>query len=262
MIKGFILYGHGTVEIHRSFGNSPNSKPPTRGSVGMFTKRARARLALVATEANIDWKALLTVTYPKEFGRNGEKVKDDLAFVLRVIKQYYIIPPNYLWVLEFQKRGAPHFHIMLDKEPLPSFRAYFAWRWADFIGKVYGDFENVLDVHLHSKTLEKIRQTDGAKKYLMKYALKSNQKEVPKEYMSVGRFWGCNKGVIDAIPKPVYIRAENVDIKEFLVSVNPRVGDWTHLPRVIFRTLPIEVKEIVGKEVIDDLPFLDWRGTI
>lgn len=117
---------------------------------------------------------------------------------------------DFLWFLEFQKRGAPHFHILTTlSPPTKSQLSKFAAMWADIIEPQNWPYEQVkfcegqacyfgelktndavVSVHRHKLNFAKIRKQGGARRYMVKYALKLEQKIVPKVYRNVGRFWG------------------------------------------------------------------------
>jgi hypothetical protein len=102
---------------------------------------------------------------------------------------------EYLWFLEFQQRGAPHFHILTDW-PLPKNRgnkvlwySRIAKRWYDIVDS--GD-----EKHLQAGTrTETLRSKEGGARYAVKYAQKMKQKKVPQGYEDVGRFWGHTRAV-------------------------------------------------------------------
>jgi hypothetical protein len=102
----------------------PNSGS-TRAPIEQLTGRSRSRMEFTLRNAFCKWEAMLTLTYPKDFPTNGPQIKKDLnCFLTHVRKEYPAI--KYFWWLEFQKRGAPHYHIYmtsykdLNKERLKS----------------------------------------------------------------------------------------------------------------------------------------------
>ncbi|MEN6535739.1 MAG: hypothetical protein ABFD89_18895 [Bryobacteraceae bacterium] len=128
---------------------------------------------------------MLTLTYPCGFPSDGRTVKRHLrSFVERCRRMLGAAAPteSLFWFLEFQARGAPHFHLFttfsIDK-------GVVARWWYEIVGS---DDER----HLRAGTrIERLRSgKDGVVAYANKYAAKSEQKEVPPEYTSVGRFWG------------------------------------------------------------------------
>lgn len=116
---------------------------PTREGEGLpgiteWSRKSRARM--VHRVACIDWAplwrlglpAMVTLTYPGEweaFAPNARTVKGHRrAFGLRY-KRMFGAPPPGLWKLEFQRRGAPHFHWLL---PIPRvWRRRVTLTWAE-----------------------------------------------------------------------------------------------------------------------------------
>ncbi|GAH86880.1 unnamed protein product, partial [marine sediment metagenome] len=62
---------------------------------------------------------MVTLTYPAVFPKNGKVVKKHLNVMLKWLK-YRLPAKNYLWFFEWQRRGAPHVHILLEA-PLRGF---------------------------------------------------------------------------------------------------------------------------------------------
>jgi hypothetical protein len=88
--------------------------------------------------------------------------------------------------MEFQSRGAPHFHICLtgrvDKEKVSK-----AWN------RIAG--QNDPD-HLRVGTkIQMMEKPHAAGAYAAKYLKKQEQKEVPEGFSDVGRFWGLFGGL-------------------------------------------------------------------
>ena len=152
-----------------------------------FTKESRRRLAFVAANTSVLFAVMITLTYPKEFPTNGETVKLHLKrFKESLLRRF---PAEYLWCLEFQKRGAPHCHILLDNpDPLKD-RLWVSKRWYEIVGSK--DHKHLLA----GTRTERLRSKEGGKRYIVKYTAKMRQKIVPAEYAKVGRFWGHSRKV-------------------------------------------------------------------
>lgn len=169
-----------------------------RRKILQFSKGSRARLAFVAGNTDIDLVTLVTLTYPREYPCDGKIVKQHLnAFLTWARKHNPGL--SYLWFLEFQKRGAPHIHLMLSCE-LPRkaterIEAYreIAQRWYAIV-----DSKDIRHLKAGTRT-ERVRSQDGARHYAVKYTSKMRQKVVPAGFENVGRFWGCSR---DVPPRP------------------------------------------------------------
>lgn len=103
---------------HAELAPVPDSRP---SRVTEWSARSRARMVHRIAEA--DWAPLwgqgtpvmLTLTYPREWeawAPSAATVKAHLrAFVERWYR-WFGVRPVMLWKLEFQRRGAPHFHVL------------------------------------------------------------------------------------------------------------------------------------------------------
>ena len=112
-----------------------------------------------------------------------------------------------IWFLEFQQRGAPHFHHLLDID-LESHGRLSTKRRSRIEGEKQSyrtcrEIEDDLSAawyrivsscdekHLRAGiSWEVLEDSDAAAKYAAKHAAKPRQKKVPLEYYNVGRFWG------------------------------------------------------------------------
>jgi hypothetical protein len=191
-IVGVELYANDVVVKRQALNRTPPKSP--RGTVKEFSKASRRRLAFVASNTEVPFRTMVTLTYPSEYPSDGPTVKGHLREFLTWF-QKETGGCEYLWFLEFQKRGAPHFHILTDW-PLPRDRdnkllwyGKVAGRWYIIVGS--GDIK-----HLQAGTrTEKLRKPEGGRFYAVKYAQKCRQKKVPPEYQNVGRFWGHTRAV-------------------------------------------------------------------
>lgn len=91
------------------------------------------------------------------------------------------------WFMEFQDRGACHFHLIVDKaiDELELKRM-----WYEIVGS---KDKRHLD---HGAHIEPIRKPDAFKKYLSAYLTKEEQKRIPYFYKNAGRFWGYTRSLV------------------------------------------------------------------
>ncbi len=198
-----------------------------------LSKKSLARLAFTVLNTDINFMTMQTLTYPLVFPGDGTEVKKHLNALL-TYQRRHIGKMSYLWFLEFQKRGAPHLHIMTTyPEPTEAQRKHFATIWAGIIAFDIEDQQKVYKVHAHKKSWEKIRSKHGAAGYVLKYALKPYQKTVPEEYRNVGRFWGCSRDVCPK-EKTSHPASERL-VRKFLLDMGNEVGNWEVIPRFIFK---------------------------
>lgn len=122
---------------------------------------------------------IVTLTYPAQFPTDGKVVKYHLVLLKKWLQYTYGV--SAAWFLEFQERGAPHYHLIADKA---IDKAALSQRWYEIVGS--GD-----EKHLRAGTqVAVIRKPHAIAAYVAKYAAKGEQKQVPADYQNVGRFWG------------------------------------------------------------------------
>jgi len=211
-VVGVQLYRQDAVVLRQ--GQPRAGVYPGRADVKVFSRRSRKRLAFVASNTDIVFTSMLTLTYPRVFPNDGKDVKRNLnQFFVELRKKTPGV--SLLWFLEFQCRGAPHIHILL--RGVRVYKAMQHWvseTWYRICGT--GDLR-----HLAAGTrLERIRKPNGARNYTVKYAHKMHQKAVPPNYRNVGRFWGHSRDV-----RPV-MRCEMQCTNDDLVAAL-ETGQWS-----------------------------------
>jgi hypothetical protein len=219
-ILGVEVYKQDAVVKRRGY--SFTSDESTRSEVKEFTWESRRRLAFVVSNTTVTFRTMITLTYPGEYTNDGTVVKRHLNRFLTWLRRD-TGGCSYVWFLEFQARGAPHFHILIDTpypntrdNPLGGMRLRVACNWYRIVGS--RDYR-----HLQAGTqVARIRKPDGAARYATKYAYKLKQKAVPPEYSNVGRLWGTSR---DVPPKPIgFVRCTEDDIRG-------EMEDWPYKPR-------------------------------
>jgi len=154
-----------------------------RGKIKGFSAKSRMRLIKLLLSLEKPPVVMITLTYPEEWVKDPERWKRDIDTwfkrVERKFKDYWFV-----WKLEFQKRGAPHFHLLgsfgddvvVDDE----LRAWVSRSWYEVVNS--GD-----EKHLKAGT--RVDVLDGKKKVKM-YVCKYVSKEEPLKFGYVGRWWG------------------------------------------------------------------------
>lgn len=170
--------------IHRKYVNTQSrSSGSCRSVVSQFSRKSRNRLSFVARNAATPLPVFITLTYPSEYPSDGSTVKRHLNAFLQFVRRRNL---SFLWFLEFQRRGAPHFHIAVSGYVSAQ---SVALAWFRIVGS--GD-----PAHFRAGTrCEHFRDPRGFAAYATKYALKFEQKTVPAGYENVGRFWGASRSV-------------------------------------------------------------------
>lgn len=162
-----------------------------RGQVKGFSASSARRMEFAVRNSISEWTTLVTLTYPAEFPEDGRVCKQHLRAFLEFLRRQKLL---YAWVLEFQARGAPHFHLVttgfIDKD-------WVSARWYEIVGS--GD-----ERHLRAGTrIERLRTPAAAPKYMARYIGKLEQKTVPNSFTNVGRFWGTSR-----MPRVAFFRFE------------------------------------------------------
>lgn len=212
-------YGNGVFRVNRqnklqSHFDGANGRKDRK--IKMLTSKSLQKLIATIQATDVNFNTMLTLTYPKIYPKNGKDTKQSLDSLLTYLRKQQKF--SYLWFLEFQERGAPHFHILTSHKAItPKMRVRMAEKWvrdmihADWFlaGSIVESIDcnkceydvmishvkKTFAVALHRDTWQMIRDVNGAKKYVTKYASKPEQKVVPKSYQDVGRFWGCSRDV-------------------------------------------------------------------
>ena len=166
------------------------SKKPTgkRGKVVEWSGKSRLRLKYDLgrlKRADLAKAHFLTLTYPAEF----PDVTDHATYkghLHHFTTRLYQLYPGAcgVWKLEFQKRGAAHFHLLvfgLYGLDVVALRAAVAQTWFDVVGS--GDVK-----HLRAGTgVDQARSVGGSMSYMAKYISKNDQTR-PGNF--TGRYWG------------------------------------------------------------------------
>jgi hypothetical protein len=86
-----------------------------RGKCSGFSAASRRRLMQRMCMWNLEdvHLSFVTLTYPGEYSSDWQTWKRDLDVFLRWLKRNMAEAIGCIWRVEFQKRGAPHFHLLL-----------------------------------------------------------------------------------------------------------------------------------------------------
>ncbi len=153
-----------------------------RQAVQGFSEDSRRRMLFTFRNV-VGLRVLVTLTYPGQFTTDGREVKRHWDNMRRWLVRRGVAGA---WFMEFQARGAPHFHCFLTGE-VP--KEEVAAAWYQIVGS--GD-----ERHLRAGSrIEALRELHAAGAYAAKYLKKQEQKEVPEGFSDVGRFWGLFGGL-------------------------------------------------------------------
>lgn len=182
-----------------------------RGEITELSEASRARLANRAWALGAEGhepEVMVTLTAPANWERvyicdedgqplgGGRLLKAHLAAfrkrLERFLKRHGVTSWSALWFLEFQRRGAPHVHLLLFGCKLPervrrALRNWCGGAWSSVVGN-----PDRLELAKHRRAGTQVARMRAKHfGYAVKYATKTEQKEVPPCFRGVGRFWGC-----------------------------------------------------------------------
>lgn len=193
-----------------------------RGVIDGFSLDSRRRLRKKLMSVDFASTDLLwvTLTYHKSWGASFKDWKADFEnYIKRMLKTW----PEYqglMWRLEFQERGAPHFHFLISfpkgKRPAAaSFQMWSSHSWADVIG---GPEDQDLLIY-GSKVIEVCNSRELGK--LLGYLVKEMGKVTQGigDRNGTGRMWGVRGSLPMIAIADVQFKSE-ADFAEFCRRVN------------------------------------------
>lgn len=160
------------------------NKTGKRGIISNMSSKSRSRL--MARFAMLDKSKqplFVGLTYPEKYPSMKESKRHFKVFFQRMKREYPEI--GYIWRIELQKRGAPHYHIFLwgcgdMKRDFVKIYKFILTNWADVVDS--DDIQHLI----HGAEVETIRTPNGAMAYASKYMAKKDNTEINE----TGRCWG------------------------------------------------------------------------
>lgn len=163
-----------------------------RGLVeGAASKSSLKRLRRYLENCVIDYKIMITLTYPKDFPSAAQSKLHLNNFLQTLMRMTNV--SSAVWVMEFQRRGAVHYHILCDAKFISHDRISSMW---------FSATNGESDVRAGCQTIRLYGDKSGHICYLSKYLSKSYQKaaeSVSENDLQRGRYWGI-RGVNDTLP--------------------------------------------------------------
>lgn len=199
--KGVKIYASGGCVVIKNIWNTEkfSTGGSTRSAITGFSARSGQRMRKYLRGCEAEYAYMHTLTYPFSYESNGAVVKDHLKKYMRWLKDQHINSGQELkgrfsafWFLEFQSRGAPHYHIFTNC--LVDYKKV-AKKWFEIVGS---EDNRHLAAGTRVEALKKGR--GGTISYASKYAAKAEQKTPPEDYKNIGRFWGVygNRVIVEA----------------------------------------------------------------
>jgi hypothetical protein len=196
--------------------------------------------------ASIAWelfpnRVFVTLTYPADWPSNGRQVNADLKAYRQWLERRFG-PLVVVWKREYQRRGAPHFHLLIalpDGAPLVPFRKATAEAWTRIVGAAGVEREK----HRRAGTQVDVASSDCAGYFA--YSSKSTgskayQDRVPEGYEGAGRVWGIWRyrpewagrevGAVEYVELRRRFRRWAKSATGFEGRGGRMVGEWYHTP--------------------------------
>jgi len=146
----------------------------SRSVVKSLSGRSRTRLRRYLQNTKHQYPVMVTLTYGPVHPQSGKVAKLHLKRFRQLLINHHLAPESACWFLEFQERGAPHFHILLTGF-IPYQAVAWLWHWSS---------------GAPMETSTNVKKLTKPVQYAVKYAKKATQKEVPDQFKDVGSFWG------------------------------------------------------------------------
>jgi len=178
------------LRMKTTIADTPYTPKSIRGKVTLFSRKSRLRLLefLARTSDTKNPRIFLTLTYPSNM-TEAETGKQHLrAFLERVRRKFP--KASAIWRIEYQKRGAVHFHLLFFNLPY--------WK-ADKIRIAWGECIGEENPRIEIKTCRSRREsTYYVSKYLAKCSPQADVSLSNLPYSHAGQHWGYFNR--DAIP--------------------------------------------------------------
>lgn len=168
-----------------------------RRPVRDFTRKSRAEMTWAF--ACIPWSSfervgMISLTYPPAFPRDGRVVQADLRRFWEQWTRRFGRRPTGIWTREFQRRGAPHFHIYCefpaDKWAMVEFvrSAWSKIAWPDrpagrWVQTRVEEYEHLVGGQVRLDKIVEYFAGHHSEKGLY-------QKRLPADFVNAGRWWG------------------------------------------------------------------------
>lgn len=184
------------VEFTSPFKEFENPPPPIRekNDIQSFSKNSRSRLIKLFAQTSFRSYSkmyFLTLTYHEDFPQEFRAFKIQLDRFLKMIRR---LDSNLAWIwrLEFQERGAPHYHLVLfwsKKSPKVSELTLKNWVTKAWLTHKACRCE---DCQRYSTKLTELDTFKKGFNYVCKYSAKPDEKTKP---VNSGRIWGYSNNL-------------------------------------------------------------------
>jgi len=250
--------------VHRRERFPTKRKYNERKGIYEMSKKSRLKLTHIVMNCPIKFNSMLTLTYGDFLPpANGKELKRQLNIFLNRFRKRYKAA-EYLWFMEFTKKGRPHIHLITTVHPNDFDRKWLGGQWSKIttkdawlriadgkipglevvakieVGVILDEWEKSKKVHSHPKAWQDFYKPDGAARYCLKYATKAEQKLVPVAFGDVGRFWGISK-LCKAEPIAEMIVGETMtEAQTKAIFEDTRIAKLPLIPHFVFQKDALE----------------------
>lgn len=200
------------IKMHRElrFKAKKGKGTGNRKAITHLSNKALMALAFIASNTTVDFKIMVTLTYPGEMPTCGREVKRHLNVFMTALRRKRE-NLDYLWWMEFQDRGAVHFHILLTTPYLCM--KWVANRWYEIVNSKERN-------HLNAGTeVKRLKSAKKARHYVVSYMHKAKQKIAPIWFEHMGRWYGTSRRVIPKMVRTIQVLGYE-DAKHYLQKWN------------------------------------------
>jgi hypothetical protein len=186
-----------SVEFISSLENVPPGTPPERENddIVSFSKNSRSRLIKMFSEVSLSAYSKIywvTLTFHHDHPEDPSKLKRILDNYIKRLTRFDS-ELHYIWRLEWQKRGAPHFHfIILIKKN----REHFREGWLlDAVKRNWLEVKKCSCKHCRQYAVksEELCTYRKAVYYVSKYVGKVDESKIDG---AIGRRWGVSRNLL------------------------------------------------------------------
>ena len=229
-LESFLVYPKSVKLVRPASVHLLNATPPDRSGSSLqgFSQKSKNRLRFLAANSADHISSQFCMSYGDVWPIHGRECKRQLDVFLKSLRKKF---PSlmYIWIGEFQSRGAPHFHFFSNLSVSQDNHDFLSAAWHEIAGVSSEKHERV---HIHSKNF--IPWDMGTGSYLCKYLDKAHQKQIPVGFSGFGRWWGNSSNI-----KPVPVEIHGQELELFLSdSVNVNTGEVLidSAPQFLIRT--------------------------
>lgn len=157
-----------------------------RGEIGTFSRQSRKRLlqlfASIDESAVVRRSVFITLTYHLKYPSTPEGWYAHLAAFLNRLEYKYKKAAT-IWRLDFQARGAPHYHLLVCNEP---------WIDKDLVSRWWAEIAHEESCYQgeYATNCQRPYSWRHACSYVAKYMAKPSTTALPTR---TGRFWGVSR---------------------------------------------------------------------